>query len=95
MTVNNIQPAAHKKDKEKRVSDTDAPGFEKDIKPLFRSKDRDSMINAFDLWKYEDVVKHATAILAAVDSGKMPCDGPWPHASVQLVDRWIKAGTPA
>jgi hypothetical protein len=74
--------------------DSDAPGFEKDIKPLFRSKDRDSMIKAFDLWKYEDVVAHAAAILASVDSGKMPCDGRWPPENVQLVERWIKAGTP-
>jgi hypothetical protein len=76
------------------MSDADAPGFEKDIKPLFRSKDRESMKKAFDLWDYDDVVKHAAAILAAVDSGKMPCDGPWPQETVQLVDRWIKAGTP-
>jgi hypothetical protein len=76
------------------MSPSDAPGFEKDIKPLFRSKDRESMKTAFDLWKYEDVVKHATAILAAVEGGKMPCDGPWPPEKVELVDRWIKAGTP-
>ncbi len=76
------------------TNDSAAPGFEKDIKPLFRSKDRESMKNVFDLWKYEDVVKHAAAILAAVDTGKMPCDGPWPHEKVEVVARWIKAGTP-
>jgi hypothetical protein len=76
------------------MSDSTGPGFEKDIKPLFRSKDRESMKGAFDLWKYEDVVQHAPAILAALDSGKMPCDGPWPHEHVQLVEQWIKAGTP-
>lgn len=70
------------------------PGFEKDIKPLFRPKDRESMMNAFDLWKYEDVAGHAAAILAAVQSGKMPCDGPWPPEKVSLVERWIAAGTP-
>jgi hypothetical protein len=74
--------------------DSDPPGFEKTIKPLFREKDRESMKKAFDLWKYEDVVKHAAAILAAVDSGKMPCDAAWPHERVELVERWIKAGTP-
>jgi hypothetical protein len=76
------------------MSDSVTPGFEKDIKPLFRAKDRDSMMKAFDLWKYDDVVTHAAAILASLDSGKMPCDGRWPHESVELVDRWIKAGTP-
>jgi hypothetical protein len=74
--------------------DSDSPGFENTIKPLFRVKDRESMMKAFDLWKYEDVVKHAAAILAALDSGKMPCDGAWPHDQVELVERWIKAGTP-
>jgi hypothetical protein len=76
------------------MQSSDAPGFEKDIKPLFRSKDRESMMSAFDLWNYDDVVKHATAILGAVESGKMPCDGVWPKQNVELVDRWIKAGTP-
>jgi hypothetical protein len=76
------------------MPDSASPGFEKDIKPLFRSKDRESMKGAFDLWNYDDVVKHATAILGSLESGKMPCDGPWPSENVQLLDRWIKAGTP-
>ena len=40
---------------------TEAPklGFEADIKPLFRDKDRDAMRRAFDLWSYGDVVAHA------------------------------------
>lgn len=74
--------------------DSETPGFDKDVKPLFRSKDRESMKSAFDLWSYEDVVKHATAILEAVASGKMPCDGAWPQEHVQVVERWIKGGTP-
>jgi hypothetical protein len=37
-------------------------GFEADIKPLFRKKDRDSMLSAFDLWSYDDVKSHADAI---------------------------------
>jgi hypothetical protein len=74
---------------------SDQIGFAKDIKPLFRDKDRDAMIKAFDLWDYADVVRHAAAILEAVGTGKMPCDGAWPHDRVDLLDRWIKAGTPA
>jgi len=70
------------------------PGFENDIKPLFRSKDRESMKSAFDLWSYDDVVRHAAAILASLESGKMPCDGAWPPDRVQLLQRWIDAGTP-
>jgi hypothetical protein len=69
-------------------------GFEKDIKPLFRPKDRENMKSAFDLWSYDDVVKHAAAILGSVESGKMPCDGVWPRERVELLERWIKAGTP-
>jgi hypothetical protein len=73
----------------------DQIGFAKDIKPLFRAKDRDAMKAAFDLWDYADVVRHAPAILGAINSGKMPCDGPWPTAQVELLERWVKAGTPA
>jgi hypothetical protein len=28
--------------------------FERDIRPLFREKDRDSMLKAFDLWAHSD-----------------------------------------
>ena len=39
--------------------------FDADIKPLFREKDRDSMLRAFDLWSYADVQAHADAIALA------------------------------
>jgi hypothetical protein len=73
---------------------SDQIGFANDIKPLFRAKDRDAMIKAFDLWAYADVVRHAAAILEAVSTGKMPCDGAWPRDRVELFDRWIKDGSP-
>ncbi|MFY9671148.1 MAG: hypothetical protein WAK83_17905 [Trebonia sp.] len=38
----------------------DALSFARDIRPLFREKDRDSMMRAFDLFDYADVVEHAT-----------------------------------
>jgi hypothetical protein len=69
--------------------------FEQDIKPLFRSKDRDSMLRAFDLFDYADVVQHANAIVGALRSGQMPCDGAWPAAQVEKLQQWIDAGTPA
>jgi hypothetical protein len=69
--------------------------FEVDIKPLFREKDRDSMRKAFDLWSYDDVQVHATAIAAAVKKGSMPCDGAWPPDRVELFDRWVEQGKPA
>ena len=41
--------------------------FDTDIKPLFREQDRTAMFSRFDLWKYDDVVKHSFAIVAAVE----------------------------
>ena len=53
-------------------------GFNEHIKPLFRPRDRESMQSRFDLWSYEDVSAHATAIVARLRAGTIPCDGPWP-----------------
>ena len=69
--------------------------FEQDIKPLFRSKDRDSMLAAFDLFDYADIVQNADAIAGALRSGKMPCDGAWPASQVEKLQQWIDAGKPA
>jgi hypothetical protein len=73
------------------VSD-DSVGFEADIKPLFRERDRDSMEFAFDLWSYDDVSEYAGAILGRLRAGTMPCDGAWPPAQVDLFDRWVATG---
>jgi hypothetical protein len=70
-------------------------GFERDIKPLFRAKDRDSMMAAFDLFDYGDVVENADAIVGALRSGQMPCDGAWPESQVEKLQQWIDAGMPA
>jgi hypothetical protein len=72
-----------------------APSFEADIRPLFRAKDRDSMLNRFDLWSVDDVRRHAEAIHGAVAGGSMPCDGAWPATDIDLLARWIQGGTPA
>lgn len=69
--------------------------FERDIKPLFRTKDRDSMLKAFDLFDYEDAVEHADAIVGALRSRRMPCDGAWPDSQVDTLQQWIDQGTPA
>jgi hypothetical protein len=69
-------------------------GFSADVKPLFRETDRTAMEGAFDLWSYDDVVRHAPEILSALSSGSMPCDGAWPAERVAIVRRWIEAGTP-
>ena len=51
-----------------------ALSFERDIKPLFREKDRTSMSKAFDLWSATDVAVHGAAIAARLGEGSMPCD---------------------
>jgi hypothetical protein len=68
---------------------------ERDIKPLFRSKDRDSMLSAFDLFDYADVAENADAIVGSLRSGQMPCDGAWPASDVDRLQEWIDAGKPA
>ncbi|MFZ0668595.1 MAG: hypothetical protein WAM97_22790 [Acidimicrobiales bacterium] len=69
-----------------------ALSFERDIKPLFREKDRTSMSKAFDLWSATDVAAHGDAISAHLRDGSMPCDGPWPKEQVDLFTRWLAAG---
>ena len=67
--------------------------FEREIRPLFRDKDRTSMLRAFDLWSYADVVAHRDAILSQVRGGHMPCDGAWPADKVSLLADWIGQGS--
>lgn len=73
----------------------DALSFARDIRPLFRQKDRDSMRRAFDLFDYSDVDAHADAIVGALRSGRMPCDGAWPAAQIETLQRWIDQGKSA
>ena len=68
------------------------PSFAKDIKPLFREKDRSSMRNRFDLWSSEDVRQNAAAILEALRAGTMPCDGPWSPDNMDCFTRWLTGG---
>lgn len=66
--------------------------FEKDIRPLFRDEDVESMSFAFDLSSYEEVCEHAEEIHARVAEGTMPCDAPWPEENVELFGAWIDDG---
>jgi hypothetical protein len=66
--------------------------FEQHVRPLFRQRDHDSMQFAFDLWSYDDVSRHADAIIGAVKTGSMPCDGAWPAEQVELLERWVAGG---
>jgi hypothetical protein len=69
-----------------------APSFERDIRPLFRDKDVESMSRHFDLSSYEEVRNHAAAIHARLAAGSMPCDGPWPPENVERFGQWMEAG---
>jgi hypothetical protein len=75
------------------TNDTTGPaGFETQIKPLFRERDRESMLFRFDLWSYDDVSQHAEVILTRLREGTMPCDGAWPPAQVDVFQRWVEGG---
>ena len=67
--------------------------FERDVRPLFREKDRDSMLRAFDLWSHSDVQAHEAAILDRLGNGTMPCDGAWPPERVAVFQSWIDGGS--
>jgi hypothetical protein len=69
-------------------------GFTEHIKPMFRKRDRQSMLFAFDLWSYSDVRQHAEAILERLRNGSMPCDGAWPQERVAVFASWITSGYP-
>ena len=71
-----------------------APSFERDIRPLFRSKDVEAMSGAFDLSSYEDVRTNAQRIYERLANGSMPCDGAWPADQVERFRGWVDAGTP-
>ena len=74
-----------------------APSFENDVRPLFRERDRGTMlgISKFDLWARDDVAEHSQAILERLENGSMPCDRAWPEERVALFRRWVDAGMPA
>jgi hypothetical protein len=68
--------------------------FERDVKPLFRDKDRQRMEWAFDLWRLEDVKENARPILERLEDGDMPCDGEWPKEQIEVFRRWAQEGMP-
>jgi CDGSH-type Zn-finger protein/truncated hemoglobin YjbI len=72
----------------------EAVTFGTHVRRLFRRVDRQSMMFAFDLWAYDDVVRHAAEILRRLENGTMPCDGAWPKPQVDTFRRWVESGTP-
>lgn len=77
------------------MSENGSVSFERDIRPLFRERDRESMRSYFDLWSYEDVSANAEPILGVLRAGSMPCDGGWPEEQIGLFERWTASGSAA
>jgi hypothetical protein len=71
---------------------TDAPSFERDIRPLFRPEDVEAMLFAFDLSLYEDVRENAEEIHERIADGSMPCDREWPAEQRERLRAWIDTG---
>ena len=70
--------------------------FAKDIRPLFRESDVETMKNfGLDLSSYGEVKEKAAAIYGALENGSMPCDEPWPKDQVGLFKRWMDEGMAA
>jgi hypothetical protein len=69
--------------------------YARDIQPMFRESDRDSMVFAFDLWDYNGVCTNAQDILERLSDGSMPCDGEWPEEQITQFRHWIEVGMPA
>ncbi len=74
------------------MSDSRPTRFELHIRPMFRRKDRDSMLWAFDLWNYEDVKHHAEEILTRLEVDMPPeaHGGTWPPEWIATFKRWIE-----
>ena len=77
------------------ATDNNTLSYARDILPLFRESDRDSMVFAFDLWDYHDVCANAQDILERLADGSMPCDDEWPEEQITQFERWIEEGMPA
>ena len=78
------------------TSGPDSPAvlsIERDVRPMFREKHRDSILKALDLWSYGDVQAHQDAILGRLRNGTMPCDGARPPELVGVFERWIASGS--
>jgi hypothetical protein len=70
---------------------SEALTFEQDIKPMFREKDRNAMMFAFDLWDESTVRQNANDILERIEAGDMPCDGPWSAEQIEAFKSWVAA----
>jgi hypothetical protein len=70
-------------------------GFERDIRPLFREKDAQSMPATFDRSSDNDAKASADKILEKVTDGLMPCDRPRAEDQMARFREWVAARYPA
>ena len=68
----------------------DPVSFERDVKPLFRERDRGAMEWAFDLWSYDDVSANADAILGRSRAAPCPATRLWDADRVDTFRRWAQ-----
>ena len=69
------------------MSTTDQPvSFDRDIKPLFRDRDRGAMKFFVDLWSYDDVARESDAILERLR------DGSWDEGRIAMFQQWVDEG---
>jgi hypothetical protein len=67
--------------------------FSKDIRPLFRSYDVESMKpNGIDLSSYEEVKSRAGDIHSRLQAKDMPCDGGWSAENLLKFKEWMEGG---
>ncbi len=68
--------------------------FGRDIRPLFRDKDIDSMkdFGDFDLSKVSDVRANAANIYQRLLDKDMPCDAPWSDQNIARFKLWMDSG---
>ena len=67
--------------------------FSRDIRPLFRPNDIESMKpTALDLSSYEEVKKRAHDIYARLSAKDMPCDGPRSDGHLKKFKDWMEDG---
>jgi hypothetical protein len=67
--------------------------FSKDIRPLFRSYDVESMkASGIDLSAYEEVKSRANDIYSRLSAKEMPCDGGWSAENLKKFKEWMEGG---
>ncbi len=83
-------------------ADTRRTCFEIHIRPMMRLIDHDHMLfrapegQRMDLFSYDEVKQHASAILERLryNMPTVPYGGPWPAEWIQLFERWMVENYP-